>query len=397
MRPGQIRVFDGLRVTTEHVDHFQASLHSAIQDIREILGLGVVYAGLEVVATGSDIVTVQPGIAFDRQKNRIVCDEAQQLKVAFAPKQDALYVCAKYDQIEGGETEGRKTLIWDSCSVSLRSDRPDPKENVLPLAMVTRSDSGSLAVTDLTAPVVAGTAAPEPRADAGPQPADWTVRQGVLRLPENAGAAPASVSSLLSSAAAGAPPPGTGGVPWVPLAAVELPADLAWSGATCYATVSATLNLPAAPAAPAADAGTPGGAEPGTAASAAPVRVDATFRASSTGEATIVDGRIAQFAVTTNGVTPGELTEGVVFSLPLDAAASAVLADARELLARVRLCIRLESSGGTAIKAVAHLTWSGAWTDQAAQQFEQHRPMLTWTGRLAWKAVGRPAPVTANL
>src|SRR5438128_2721817 len=102
MRPGQIRIFDGLRVTMEHVDHFQASLHSAIQDIREILGLGVIYAGFVVESTSNDSVTVRPGIAFDRQKNRVVCDEPQQLKISFAPDQNTAYVCAKYDQIEGG-------------------------------------------------------------------------------------------------------------------------------------------------------------------------------------------------------------------------------------------------------------------------------------------------------
>src|SRR5262249_48619202 len=124
MRPGQIRVFDGLRVTTEHVDHFQASLHSAIQDLREILGLGMVYAGFNVAATDSRTVAVQPGLAFDLQRNRVVLDERQTLEVTLGESHDTAFVCAKYDQIEGGETEGRATLIWDSCSLVVRPGLP---------------------------------------------------------------------------------------------------------------------------------------------------------------------------------------------------------------------------------------------------------------------------------
>ena len=40
MQPAQIRVFDGLRLTTEHLNHLQAALRSGVQDLREILGLG---------------------------------------------------------------------------------------------------------------------------------------------------------------------------------------------------------------------------------------------------------------------------------------------------------------------------------------------------------------------
>src|SRR5437899_1731401 len=113
MRPGQIQVFDGLRLTTEHLEHFQGSLHSAIQDIREILGLGRVYTGFEVAAGEGDTVIVQPGIAFDFQKNRVVSDEAKNVPVTFAADQDAAFICAKYDQIEDTPVEGRFTLIWD--------------------------------------------------------------------------------------------------------------------------------------------------------------------------------------------------------------------------------------------------------------------------------------------
>ena len=47
MRPGHLNVFDGLRMTTEHMNYLQGSFHSAVQDLRGILGLGLVHKGLE--------------------------------------------------------------------------------------------------------------------------------------------------------------------------------------------------------------------------------------------------------------------------------------------------------------------------------------------------------------
>lgn len=119
-----------------------------------------------------------------------------------------------------------------------------------------------------------------------------------------------------------------------------------------------------------------------------------TVRGSSIGEATLVGGAVSQFAMNTNGEASGELSDNVMFNLPLDvdgtAAALPVNDDAGELIARMRLFVRVEPSGGTAFKVAVHLGWSGAWSADTAQRLDEHKPTLTWTGRLAWKAVGRP-------
>ena len=121
MRPGQLRVFDGLRLTTEHLNHLQEALRSGVQDLREILGLGAVYRGCEVSAAGDSAVTVQPGLAFDFQNNRLVFDEPKTVPVVFEPSTAPQFLCLKYEQIEDGKVEDHFTLLWDSCSVVLRS------------------------------------------------------------------------------------------------------------------------------------------------------------------------------------------------------------------------------------------------------------------------------------
>jgi hypothetical protein len=143
MRPGHLNVFDGLRMTTEHMNYLQGSFHSALQDLRGILGLGVVHKGLEVVVEGS-AVTVQPGLAFDSQGNRIVLDMPVTVEMNFAPGEDTKYVCVKYDQIEDGEVEGRFTLVWDSCGVVVQPALPGEADNLVPLARVDRVGGNGL-------------------------------------------------------------------------------------------------------------------------------------------------------------------------------------------------------------------------------------------------------------
>ncbi len=170
MIPARIQVFDGLRVTTEHILHFQESLQSAIEEVRAVLGLGRVHVGFEVVARGADGVSVGPGIAFDAAGGRIVHEEVEQVTLdttVLATGDAILYT--RREVIERGQIEGHATLLWDDCSFHLRATPPDPGEGLVPLARV-RSDDAGLVVEPLipaqagletapAAPVVA--AAPE--------------------------------------------------------------------------------------------------------------------------------------------------------------------------------------------------------------------------------------------
>ena len=150
MKPGQIQVFDGLRLTTEHMNHLQGAFHSAVQDIRQILGLGQVQTGFELVKESDRAVTVMPGVAFDLQKNRVVCDEPRTLDVTFAEGETTKYVCVKYEQVEDGLIEGRPTLIWDSCDVLIRPVLPEPAENLVPIAAVQQRGTETFAILSLS-------------------------------------------------------------------------------------------------------------------------------------------------------------------------------------------------------------------------------------------------------
>jgi hypothetical protein len=152
MKPAQIRVFDGLRLTSEHLDHLQQSLITAAQDLREVAGLGKVYRGLDVTFADEGTISISPGLAFDLQKSRIVIDDPQTVPVSFASpdKGDSqLYVCAKHETVEEGQVENHFTIVWDSGSILVRPDLPAQRENLLPIAHIVQKPDGSRAVTSL--------------------------------------------------------------------------------------------------------------------------------------------------------------------------------------------------------------------------------------------------------
>jgi hypothetical protein len=146
MRPAQIRVFDGLRITTDHVNHLQGALASGFEDFRLILGLSRPQTGLDVTIADDGTATIQPGTAFDQQKNRLACDAPLSLKVSFGPQDTTKFICLKYEQVEDNAVEGHPTMIWDSCSALVRDACPEARENLVVLAKVLKDNDGKLSV-----------------------------------------------------------------------------------------------------------------------------------------------------------------------------------------------------------------------------------------------------------
>jgi hypothetical protein len=149
MMPSHLQVFDGLRITTEHVEHLQAALDTSVHDLRAIAGLNRVYEGFEVTAAADGELSVGPGLAFDARAERIVSGDAQ--TVTLAP--DAAgehFVCVAYEQVRTGEVEGVPTLVFDGAAASVRPAPPEPAEGIA-VARVTRGADGALRIDDLRA------------------------------------------------------------------------------------------------------------------------------------------------------------------------------------------------------------------------------------------------------
>lgn len=446
MRPGHIRVFDGLRITTEHMNHLQGSLHSALQDIRAILGLGRVYYGFEVVAEGGQAITVQPGLAFDQQGNRLVCDEPRTLPVSFAPGEDATFVCIKYDQIEDGQVEGQFTMVWDSCSVVLRTTMPEVKDNLIAIARLIKSDGGTFAIVGPTgqgqgeeatdAPAEAAephageiTGAPESGAEIsaaaggtgeaatpgetataateapsvekggeagvapGPEapvsvPRPWRLRvqQDVMRLAADAGAENRLSAVLLEplKRKLGGRDTADGGELLFTLAEKEVALDFPALSLNCHTLMSVAVSVAEKP-----------GAE-----ETQPQYAGLKCQSASRGEVTFAGDQVSQFGISTvhpyanagpGGVSwsASELTERGIARLPLAALWKGIESDGtRAVLQPLQLLMRIDKPSGSGFRVVCHLLWTGAISEAILRELETQNLGFTWESVLAWKAAG---------
>lgn len=420
MRPGHIRVFDGLRITTEHMNHLQDSFHSALQDIREILGLGRVYCGFEVVPEAGNAIVVQPGLAFDFQKNRIICDEPKKVEVTFEPGEEVKYVCLKYAQVEQGQVEGQFTMIWDSCSVLLRTSQPEDQENLVPIAKLVRptDGNGAFEIVRLVRPEQAGaprveaaaalesgeaveTPAPaategmeveagaQPR---GPQPGlrRTRIEQGIVRL-DGSSSLNSVVLEDVKKLASGGNASGRAELLFV-LAQREVPLNFSLLGLTCHTIVSVSFDL---------DENHEAAREPGAEAPAAPYSLK--FQSSAAGEVAFADAGVSQFGlsnmqcclISKSGAQPAwapELSEREIARLTFGAlpvpAVNEKLAGLLEVLGHLKFLVRAEATASPGFKIACSLSWTGEAGAGVVEKIGTKRIGFAWETVVAWKALG---------
>jgi hypothetical protein len=397
MKPGHLNVFDGLRITTEHINYLQGSFHSAVEDIREILGLGAVYSGFDVVAEGNSI-RVSPGLAFDFQKNRIACDESKTLEATFGPGETTKYVCIKYDQVEDGEVEGRFTLVWDSCAIELRPELPAENENVLAIAKI-ENGSGGLQVSKLDVatsnadiepaeeipppPVEASEtepqeepAAPLPAIATTPEPepestAAINVRQGVTRLAAVEGreklTSAAIIESLFRTESVTTDTTGLS----LLLSEVDVPLGFSLLSLSCQTIASGNFTVEA---------------ETGS----------STFSTTAHGEVTAGEDGTTQFGISTTQVSSSqpaipELTEVGIAHLPLrllGQSSSDEKAGVLKMLAFLEWIIEVPTAGDSGFKISCSLRRRGAVTNDEIKEFQNGLALFEWEALVAWKALG---------
>jgi len=392
MQPAFIRVFDGLRVTTEHIDHFQGSLHSAMADVRRILGTARVHRGFGVTPGDGSSVVVQPGLAFDVAGNRIVSDDQIPLDVPPLGVTDVAYVCIAYAQVESGVVDGKATLVFDSCLADVRRAAPSPLENALVLArLVPKSDASgdfdvvSPAIAELPAAGAADvpSAAPTPSVatpDSLPALAATTrVHQDVIHL----GGDDASRGALtvLRGAMKRFKESGAGAAPIATLASAVVPVGFAVTSLTAHSALEATVR-------------------------SATSEARVAFRGISHGDATMIDAQVAQQCVSQVDVTEcsgspayawrgrSGVSQSFVAALPLAVTAApgsdTVPAIPDAVLRGLVLGIALGAPTEQGLTLSCTIAWDGDVSDEALAWLESQRPALDWNAAIAWKAMGAP-------
>jgi hypothetical protein len=425
MKPAQIRVFDGLRITTDHVNHLQGALASGFLDFREILGLGEAQKGLDISVQDDGSVMIAPGVAFDFHGNRLACDDPLPLKLTFAPEDKEKFICLKYELVEDGTVEGHPTMIWDSCSALVRDALPDEKENLVTLARVVKDANGKLCVRPpeespviqveaaplMEVPVgpvapesgaTAGVSLPAPPAPALPAPAvppavaptpatpaatpapaapvaALRFRQGVMQLSSDAGAA-SYIRSVLAPALR--KKMGTAGIDLsFSLAQAEIAPDIAVSAFSTQCVLSGDLSFPAVQPAP---------------------QTRHHFECVANGEVTAATGGLAQFAACTLLMHPVPAQSGGTWSASdLTGRGAAQFSfdkwagapdGARppwpaDVLAGLVLLVQLVPAAPT-FQLSLKLLWNGTISEESLQGLETQDIGFAWQVLFGWKAVG---------
>ena len=145
---------DGLRVTAEHLEHMQDSLHDALLDFRRAIGLGRVVWGLRVTEENGS-VRVEPGCAFAPSGVRLSIDAPLTLAVDELPARVVLR--AANEDKAALRVGGTPTLILGRTNAALEDDDGTPAgDDALVLAAIRSVDGKTVAEQDAGIFIAAG-------------------------------------------------------------------------------------------------------------------------------------------------------------------------------------------------------------------------------------------------
>ncbi len=396
MQPRNIEVFDGLRITTEHIDHLQGSIHSALADLRGIAGLARVHRGFEVSRVDAHSAQVEPGFAFDTHGRRIVSDEPVRLETPAAIATVIHYVCVAYEQGADGEVEGHATRIWDSAHVDIRAARPEPNDAIVLAELHPAEGEEGFTVHPPAEPNAAAPSEPAPASEtpipgAREESAKPVVQLGVVEVP-SAIVDAAVITRLAGAVRARVATPGEGVVFSERLTGTEALAGFTIQSVAVDATARVLLTL--GPSASETAAGAP---EPNVA-----WRIDASAH----GQAVVADdGSLSQFGAGLSALSgpagqgrcaAGSFTDtGILRSAVADAPRTNGDALLHAFLGGLGFTLRLVPRNGDGFGIDTIVEWSGAPSEEIAVWIEQNGGRLTWQAKLGWTASGqrsRPAP-----
>jgi hypothetical protein len=345
MKPSRIRVFDGLRITTEHINHVQTAFASGIEDLRQIAGLGRIHSGLAVTFEGGQAI-VAPGLAFDPLGNRLGFDQAQSVGVDFAAGERLKYVCAKYESVEDGQVEGQATLLFDSSSILVQTDPPKPEDNLVVLAKIVNSPDGIKV---------------EPSSQSSGQPftqgPGGAVSGQTLRVAQGATKIKGELLQISASTESNM-------LLEQDLELSYLPASL-----TAWVLVSATISI--LPPPPASQDVPP-----------APLQTDFKFDCRADSECSLTDSGIRQYSISTTS-TP-DFSDREMARLFLDLPSSSGL----DSLKSAYVAIRLARNNAGQLKIVSTLDWFAVPSDEAVKSIQNLKPSLSWQALFVWRALG---------
>ena len=137
---------DGLRVTTQHLNHLEESAQQAVGDLRRVLGLAHIGYGFRIqVADDGQSATLSPGLGFTASGARVTLDEGAALTIPDGDGPFSVALVAGSHDDPTTRVGDTGTIIFSDTAVSVAADAP-PGPDALVVGTIQRSD-GNLAAT----------------------------------------------------------------------------------------------------------------------------------------------------------------------------------------------------------------------------------------------------------
>jgi hypothetical protein len=137
---------DGLRVTSQHLNHLEESAQQAVTDLRRVLGLAHVGYGFRIqVAADGQSATLTPGLGFTASGARVTLDEGATLTIPAGDGPFSVALTASTHDDPTTRVGDTGTIIYSDTAVSVAAGAP-PGPDSLVVGTIARS-AGSLTAT----------------------------------------------------------------------------------------------------------------------------------------------------------------------------------------------------------------------------------------------------------
>lgn len=120
---GSTRFLDGMRVSKEHLEHFQDVLLDAVVYLRQAVGTGKIAYGLKVEPLVADKVKIGKGMAFDRLARPLSLEQEKELAISFSSS-NTLYLILLYQLRSETLVDGIPTILSNDLKIESRTDAP---------------------------------------------------------------------------------------------------------------------------------------------------------------------------------------------------------------------------------------------------------------------------------
>jgi hypothetical protein len=137
---------DGLRVTTDHLNHLEQTAQQAVGDLRRVVGLGHIGYGLRIlISADGTSASLSPGLAFTPAGHRLAVDEGAALSLPAGAGPFSVVLSASSHDDPTTRVDNTGTIIFSDTAIAVTATAPASPDSLV-VGTIT-SAAGALTAT----------------------------------------------------------------------------------------------------------------------------------------------------------------------------------------------------------------------------------------------------------